>query len=301
MINHQRHKRLLKLLDQHGTLTSAQLMAALAASAATLRRDLAWLASHRQLVRTRGGAQRLAREAASAPLGSEAFEAAMACHAAAKRAIARRAAQMCEPGETVIINGGSTTFMMAGFLPRRQLRILTNSFTLAERLLRETENQVILPGGSIYREQNVIVSPFEDDIARHHYAARMFMGVHALSVLGLMEADPLLLQAERRLIGQAEQLVVLVDSSKFNRRAGQVLCGLDRVACVITDTGAPDGAVQHLERLGVRVIAVEPEPAGEDEPDAAAAHGGPADARAMATPRRLIPPAPAAPAPSRAG
>lgn len=259
MINHQRHKRLLRLLDEHGEASTAELMQWLPASAATVRRDLAWLAARGQLQRMRGGARPL-RRAEGKPLLSPAFSEALMRQTAQKRAIARHAAALCETGETVIINGGSTTFLMAEFLADRQLRILTNSFLLAERLLHTSENQIILPGGSIYREQNVIVSPFEADVARHHYASKMFMGVHAITALGLMEADPLLVQAERRLINQAEQLVVLVDSSKFSRRAGLVLCGLDRVSCVITDTAAPEAAVRHLEHLGVRVLRVEPDP-----------------------------------------
>ena len=119
--------------------------------------------------------------------------------------------------------------------------------------------EVILPGGSVYREQNVIVSPFEDDVTRHHYASTMFMSAHGLSALGLMESDPLLVQAERRLIQQAERLVVLADHSKFERRSGLVLCGLERVHCLITDAGAPDAAVQWLEGLGVPVVRVAPE------------------------------------------
>ena len=284
MINHQRHKRILKLLDEHGQASTGQLMDWLAASAATVRRDLAWLAARQQITRQRGGARRLQRPAVGG-LRSQAFQDNLCRQAAQKRAIARHAAGLCEPGETVIINGGTTTFMMAEFLVAAQLRILTNSFLLAERLLNTSDNQIILPGGSIYREQNVILSPFENDVAQHHYAAKMFMGVHGLSALGLMEVDPLLVQAERRLIAQAEQLVVLVDSSKFARRAGLVLCGLDRVACVITDTGAPDAVVQHLERQGVRVVAVAPD---HEERAAPVRHG-------------FIPPGPAARAPSRAG
>jgi DeoR family ulaG and ulaABCDEF operon transcriptional repressor len=66
----------------------------------------------------------------------------------------------------------------------------------------------------------------------------MFMSVYGLSLLGLMEADPLLIQAEKRLISQAEELIVLADSSKFAKKAGLILCGLNRVSTVITDTGA---------------------------------------------------------------
>ncbi|RVU43937.1 DeoR/GlpR family DNA-binding transcription regulator [Rubrivivax rivuli] len=258
MTNHKRHKKLLKLLDEHGQASTEELMAWLSASAATVRRDLAWLAARQQLVRWRGGAQRLP-QAGGGLLRSQTFRHNIGQRAAEKRAIARYAAGLCLPDETVIINGGTTTFMMAEFLATRRLRILTNSFLLAERLLNTSENQVILPGGSVYREQNVIVSPFENDIAQHHYAARMFMGVHGISAAGLVEADPLLVQAERRLMQQAEQLYVLVDSSKFEGRSGLLLCGLDRVSTVITDTGVPDAAVQWLERQGVRVVAVAPE------------------------------------------
>ncbi|MDT7838894.1 DeoR/GlpR family DNA-binding transcription regulator [Aquabacterium sp. OR-4] len=262
MTNHRRHKRLLKLLDEHGQASTEELMAWLSASAATVRRDLAWLAARQQLTRTRGGAQRLQRSSGGL-LRSQTFRLDICQRSAHKRAIARHAAELCTRGETVIINGGTTTFMMAEFLVEQQLRILTNSFLLAERLLNTSNNEIILPGGRVYREQNVILSPFENDIAQHHYAAKMFMGVHGLSALGLMEADPLLVQAERRLIGQAEQLVVLADSSKFARRTGLVLCGLDRVSCVITDTEAPDAVVQWLEQQGVRVVAVAPEPLPE--------------------------------------
>src|SRR6185437_1780520 len=114
--------------------------------------------------------------------------------------------------------------------------------------------EIIVPGGKVYREQNVILSPFDNDITQHHYASKMFMSVHGLSLLGLMEADPLLIQAEKRLISQAEELIVLADSSKFSKKAGLILCGLDRVSQVITDTGVYDGVVQTLEHYGVKVV-----------------------------------------------
>lgn len=263
MKNLRRHKRLLKLLDEQGEVSTEELMAWLPASAATVRRDLAWLAAHQQLIRLRGGARRLPRgtEAPRGSLRSQAFRDASVRQVAEKRAIARHAASLCQPGDTVIINGGTTTYLMAEFLPAAGLRVLTNSFLLAERLLRDSEHEVILPGGSVYREQNVIVSPFENDVAQHHHASTMFMGAHGLSALGLMETDPLLVQAERRLIQQAEKLVVLADHTKFERRSGLVLCGLDRVACLITDSAAPEAIVQWLERQGLQVVVVTPDPA----------------------------------------
>lgn len=269
MINHKRHKRLLKLLNEHSQASVQELTEWLSASAATVRRDIGWLAAKNQLTRTRGGAAKLQTKKRQFTLSSETFQNNIQNHAAEKRAIARYASGMCNDGETIIINGGTTTYMMVEFLVDKQLKILTNSFLMAERLLLSSDNEIILPGGKVYREQNVILSPFDNDITQHHYAAKMFMGVYGLSLLGLMEADPLLIQAEKRLISQTDELIVLVDSSKFARRAGLILCGLNRVSCVITDTGASDGAVQALEHEGVKVVTVAPEPLEQDEGQAA--------------------------------
>lgn len=258
MINHKRRKRLLKLLQEHSSASVPQLVEWLDSSPATVRRDIVWLGDRHLLRRTRGGAQNLDQKNV-ASLASETFQHNVRQYADEKRAIARHAASLCQDGETIIINGGSTTFMMAEFLTRSRLKILTNSFLMAERLLVTSSNEIILPGGTIYREQNVILSPFENDITQHHYAGKMFMSVFGLSLLGLMEADPVLIQAEKRLISQAEELIVLVDGSKFTKRAGMILCGLGRVSCVITDTGAPDSAVDLLERSGVKVVLVAPE------------------------------------------
>lgn len=262
-MNHKRHKRILKILSERESASVSQLMDWLPASQATVRRDIAWLASKNQLTRTRGGARKLQQLQGKKlfTLSSETFQLEICRHAPEKRAIARYASSLCKNGETLIINGGTTTFGMVEFLADKRLTILTNSFLMAQQLLLTSDSEIILPGGKVYREQNVILSPFDNDIAQHHYAAKMFMGVYGLSILGLMEADPLLIQAERRLIGQAEQLIVLVDSSKFARRAGLILCPLDRVSCLITDTAVSDSTVQWLEHSGIKVITVDPEPA----------------------------------------
>ena len=260
MVNHKRRKGLLKLLAEHSVASVDQLVDWLNSSPATVRRDIAWLAERNLLTRTRGGAASLPqKKQRTFALSGETFQNNLDRCAAQKRAIARHACGLCADGDTIIINGGTTTYRMVEFLVDKRLKILTNSFLMAERLLMSSENEIILPGGKVYREQNVILSPFDNDISQHHYAGKMFMGVYGLSMLGLMEADPLLIQAEKRLISQAEELIVLADSSKFARKAGLILCGLNRVSCVITDTGASDAAVQMLEQSGVKVLAVPPE------------------------------------------
>jgi DeoR family ulaG and ulaABCDEF operon transcriptional repressor len=132
--------------------------------------------------------------------------------------------------------------------------IFTNSFPIAEHLLKHSKNTVMLSGGTIYREQNIILSPFDNDVTRNFYARRMFMGAQGLGPLGLMEGDPLLIQAEQKLIDQADELVVLIDSSKFHKRSSLILCGLKRITTVITDSGIEDRHVQMLEDAGVGLV-----------------------------------------------
>jgi DeoR family ulaG and ulaABCDEF operon transcriptional repressor len=233
-------------------------------SEATIRRDIAALHVEKRLRRVRGGA-----EALSPPqfvgLAGRPFSVNETLNSGKKRAIAREAVQLCGDGEPIIINGGTTTFQMVHFLGQRRMPIFTNSFPIAEHLLKHSKNTVMLSGGTIYREQNIILSPFDNDVTRNFYARRMFMGAQGLGPLGLMESDPLLIQAEQKLIDQADELVVLADSSKFRQRSSLILCGLARISTVISDDGIDEREAKMLESAGVTlIIAREGKPKAED-------------------------------------
>jgi DeoR family ulaG and ulaABCDEF operon transcriptional repressor len=249
----ERHRIILSAVQEKPVVTVQEMVDLTDSSEATIRRDIAALHVQKRLRRVRGGA-----EALSPPsfvgLAGRPFSVNETINAAQKRVIAREAAELCKDGEPIIINGGTTTFQMVHFLTGRRMPIFTNSFPIAEHLLKHSKNTVMLSGGTIYREQNIILSPFENDVTRNFYARRMFMGAQGLGPLGLMEGDPLLIQAEQKLIDQADELVVLVDSSKFRRRSSLILCGLSRIATVITDEGIEDREAKMLESAGVTLI-----------------------------------------------
>ncbi|MCV3737175.1 DeoR/GlpR family DNA-binding transcription regulator [Rhizobium sp. TRM96647] len=249
----ERHRIILSAVQEKPVATVQELVDLTDSSEATIRRDIAALHVQKRLRRVRGGA-----EAINPPqfvgLAGRPFSVNEALNARQKQAIAKEAVALCQDGEPIIINGGTTTFQMVHFLANRRMQVLTNSFPIAEHLLKHSKNTVMLSGGTIYREQNIILSPFENDVTRNFYARRMFMGAQGLGPLGLMEADPLLIQAEQKLIDQADDLVVLVDSSKFRKRSSLILCGLKRIATVITDTGIEDREASMLENAGVSLI-----------------------------------------------
>lgn len=238
-------------------MTVIDLCSLTGASEATIRRDIATLHMQKKLRRVRGGAEAMTPQTFTG-LAGRPFALNETINIAAKQAIARAAVDLCDDGEPIIINGGTTTFQMVHPLASKRMQVFTNSFPIAEHLLKHSRNTIMLSGGAIYREQNIILSPFDNDVTRNFYARRMFMGAQGLGPLGLMEADPLLIQAEQKLIGQADELIVLVDSSKFANRSSLLLCPLNRIDTVITDDRITDRDAAMLEAADVTLIVTTP-------------------------------------------
>ena len=249
----ERHRIILSVVQEKPVATVPELVELTDSSEATIRRDIAALHVQKRLRRVRGGAEAL-HPPQFVGLAGRPFTVNETLNTRQKQAIAKEAVALCEDGDPIIINGGTTTFQMVHFLVNRRMQVFTNSFNIAEHLLKHSKNTIMLSGGTIYREQNIVLSPFDNDVTRNFYARRMFMGAQGLGPLGLMEADPLLIQAEQKLIDQADELIVLVDSSKFRQRSSLILCGLSRITAVITDDGIADREAKMFEAAGVALI-----------------------------------------------
>jgi DeoR family transcriptional regulator, ulaG and ulaABCDEF operon transcriptional repressor len=249
----ERQRIILSAVQEKAVVTVQELVDLTASSEATIRRDISALDDEKRLRRVRGGAEAI-NPPQQTGLATRPFSVSETLYVSEKRAIAREAVNLCKDGEPIIINGGTTTYQMVHFLAARRMPIFTNSFPIAEHLLKHTRNTVMVSGGTIYREQSIILSPFDDDVTGNFYARRMFMGAQGLGPLGLMEGDPLLIQAERKLLDQAEELVVLVDSSKFRQRSSLILCGLSRITTVITDDGIKEREAKMLTDAGISLI-----------------------------------------------
>lgn len=253
----ERHRVILAAVETAPVATVAELVEITGTSEATIRRDIAALDSAGRLRRVWGGAESLTPKFAGA-LAGRPFRFNQTVNVEAKRAIARAAVDLCDDGEPIIINGGTTTFQMVHGLVKRRMQVFTNSFPIAETLLHHSENTVLVPGGSIYREQNIILSPFENDTTANFSATKMFMSCRGVSPHGILEGDPMLIQAELKLIRQAHELIILADSSKFTEISSLILCGLDRVNVLITDNRVRDEDLEMLAAAGVKTIVAEP-------------------------------------------
>jgi DeoR family transcriptional regulator, ulaG and ulaABCDEF operon transcriptional repressor len=134
------------------------------------------------------------------------------------------------------------------------LQVLTNSLHIVQALLPQARTRILVPSGAVFREQNIILAPAGEHSMPRFHAPKLFMGAAAVGPQGVMQTDVILVAAERRLIEMAEQLVLLVDSSKFASSSGAIVCGLDEVDVLITDEGIAPDMAKGIEAAGVRLI-----------------------------------------------
>jgi DeoR family transcriptional regulator, ulaG and ulaABCDEF operon transcriptional repressor len=258
----ERDKVILESLKKRQFMSVRDLVRRTDASEITIRRDLARLENAGLVIRRSGGAQlaRCNRPAAASKNGGQlprdvSLQSSPRNHAQ-KDAIGRAAALLCSPGEGVMIDGGSTTLQMCAHLTGLNLQVLTNSLHIVGALLNQPGTHVLVPGGQVLREQKLILAAAGDEAIRGFHARRLFMGVASIGPAGLMQADVLLVAAERRFMTLAEEIIVLADSSKFKGPSGNVVCPLSEIDVVVTDKGIPKEPVRMLERSGIEVIVV---------------------------------------------
>ena len=176
MHERERHRLILRAVGERPVVTVAQLVDMLDFSEATIRRDIAALDQEGKLRRIRGGAEAINPVTSQQLLGRP-FFVTKTLNVAQKAAIAHKAVELCEPGDSIIIHGGSTTYQMAPLLKSTRMQILTNSFPLADFLIKHSENSVVVPGGTIYRAvfiANTVIGNQRFDIiqtAQEHVAA----------------------------------------------------------------------------------------------------------------------------------
>ncbi len=255
----ERENAIIELLESRGFIAFGELEKRIQGSPATIRRDLERMASMGRLERVRGGA-RLIRPAGAGrspeALHGTPFHENISRNRKQKEAIGRAAAGLCQPGEGIMIDGGSTTLQMCDHLDGLNLQVLTNSLHIVSALLKQSGTRILVPGGSVFREQSIILSPSGEDNMPRFYGPKLFMGAASVGAGGIMQADPVLVASERLLIERAEELILLVDSSKFGNSSGHVVCDLEEIDVVITDEGVTDTAAQVIEEAGARLIVV---------------------------------------------
>ena len=254
----ERERVILAALAPSGFVALGQLEARLGTSAATIRRDLTRMEAAGLLARVHGGARLTDPNAPAVAeqlrLAGIPFEQAITRNLAAKQRIGRAAAALCRPGEGVMIDGGTTTLQMCPHLEGLDCQVLTNSLHIVSALLPQPGTRILVPSGAVFREQNIILAPAGEDSMPRFHAPKLFMGAAAVGPRGVMQADVVLVAAERRLIDRAEQVILLVDHSKFASHSGAIVCALDEIDTIVTDRPLARDFAAPVRAAGVKVV-----------------------------------------------
>lgn len=257
MMQRERHTRILAHLDAHEVLSVEHAVQLLGASPATVRRDFNALAGQRLVERTRGGVGR-ARPSMGGmlPFGWRKDQ-----HPREKAALAREAVSMLKPSDVIMVDGGTSTFHLAEYLPDFPLRVITTSVRLAavlgERRLAKAATEVFLTGGYLYPESSLLIGPQAAATLAQYRANWAFLSVGGICEDGIYNTNEFVVESERTMIRNAERTVVLADHSKVGRRSMCRICGLDEIGLIITDDypGAR-GALGALGEAGVQIKSV---------------------------------------------
>jgi DeoR/GlpR family transcriptional regulator of sugar metabolism len=251
MLPTQRRQAILAQVRMRSAVSADDLAREFGVSVETIRRDLRRLGEKGLLDRVYGGATRPAGRSSE---GS--FAARSARRMVAKRAIANLAASFVEPGDTVIIDVGTTALEVARALPAAfEGRVLTNSVPVAMELSGRPEIELLLCGGQVRHGDGACAGAHAEAFFAEFYADRAFLGsggVHAGA--GLTDYYPAEVVVRRTVIEHTAASYVLADSSKLGVIAVHRVCPLDRVTAVLTDDEGEPSAHEALTSAGVTVL-----------------------------------------------
>jgi DeoR family transcriptional regulator, aga operon transcriptional repressor len=249
-----RRHEIVQLALAGGRVGVGDLAARFAVSEVTIRADLRHLQGRGILSRTHGGAVANTRVARELSLVEKVED-----HADAKQALAEAACDLIRSGDTIILDSGTTTAQIASRLGRHdRLTVLTNGLNVALHLAHHPGVQLVMTGGRFRAQSQSFFGPHaEESLSRYNFD-KLFLGVDGIDFrAGLtthFEREAVL---NRRMCKAAAEIIVVADSSKFNRAGLHRICGLSDIGTIVTDAGIPAPFADAFAQAGVRLITVE--------------------------------------------
>jgi len=245
-----RMSQVMEILARKGYQSVGELAAELKVSDMTIRRYLDRLEQKEIIKRTHGGAF----------VGQEMIEVDYrireTVHNAEKEAIGRTALTLIQPGEAVFIDAGTTTaFLAFAMNDAKRLTVVTNSLVVARSLENKVNVQTLLIGGTVHGATHSVVGSLAEEAISEFRFTKSFLGTSAIDLgQGFSQSTFDELPVKRKAAKQAQQVIVLSDSSKFNKQVTFLFMPLEGAHTIITDKGIRESDKRVLEEKNIRVI-----------------------------------------------
>jgi DeoR/GlpR family transcriptional regulator of sugar metabolism len=257
MLIAERQSLLQELIASRGMVDLETLAAELRVSPSTIRRDVEQLEKRGLVTRTHGGVIWNGETAPSDDTRPDAFDQRLIYQVEPKRRIARAAQRLITPGETILLDGGTTTLYLAEELAGQSLQLVTNSLPIANLFRNDEHVELVVVGGLLYPRYGVLLGPTAEHLLESIHPKTLFFSVAGIHDGALYNQNLLLVQAERRMMEQAQQVVLLADQSKFGQQALSRLCGLEEIDIVVTDAPLSEEHEHRVRDAGCELIIAE--------------------------------------------
>ena len=245
MLAEDRRTRLLEMVRKQGFASLPDLAGSLQVSESTIRRDLAHLEKEGAARRTHGGAF---YTGPSPHLPH--FDQRQAAQWDKKKAIAEYAANLIEDADTVLIDGGSTSYELAQLLVNRPLQVVTNSLPVANLFNSASNIDLIVIGGYVDTRSGAIHGTYSDQMLGTLNVRRAVLSAAGINERGLFNSNLLMVTTQRAMMKTADEVIVLADSTKFGHQSLAHLCELSEVNQFIVDQDLPDQWQQIIQESG---------------------------------------------------
>ncbi|MBN1909652.1 MAG: DeoR/GlpR transcriptional regulator [Pirellulales bacterium] len=252
MLAEERRTLLLELVRQRRFASLPELVEQLQVSESTVRRDLEHLESQGTAKRIHGG---VLYSGTSPKLPH--FEQQAPGQWDKKRAIARRAAELVNDGDTILLDGGSTTYEVARLLVGRSIHVVTTSLPVANLFAADAKSDLVFIGGNICPRSGVAQGPLADEMLARLRVRRTMLSVAAINEEGFFNNNLMLVETERAMMRAADEVIVVADSSKLGHQSMTHLCGLGDVQHVVVDAEITDEWKARFVSAGVTLTVAE--------------------------------------------
>jgi DeoR family galactitol utilization operon repressor len=245
----EREKEVLRLITSDSSLSVTEISDMLGVSTVTIRSDLASLEAQGYIIRSRGGAHPAFHPEILRRQTSQLDE---------KNRIARKAASFVNDGDTIMIEAGTTTALIAKYLAgKRNIRIVTNSTLIVPYARSNPGIHLSVVGGTFRPETEALVGPMALSSLDSFYVKTAFVGTDGFSLENglsshFLEAAAVL----KKVVERSEKTILVADSSKYGNTGFVSILPITAVSKIVTDSGLSDGAVEQLKKRGVEVVLV---------------------------------------------
>lgn len=253
MLVAERQNKIVEVVNLRSSIRVSELSDMFSVTEETIRRDLEKLEKENKLLRSHGGAVKIQNNNTETHFSEREIT-----NMYEKKAIAFEAVKKVEEGDRIILDASTTAWYLAQALPEAlRLTVITNSIKVALELSRKEKIEVISTGGTLLSKSLSFVGPLAERSLRNYHVNKTFLSSKGLHLeAGLSDSNEAQALLKKQMIENADQIFLMIDSSKFGIRAFSNIMPLKSKMQIITDQKIDNDSLKILDDKGMNYTTV---------------------------------------------